>query len=164
MKLDWCRQLFTKGTDGQTKIVTPWAPVGAKKFVQRKFGHNIWGQLVLTYWSYCIDTLQWTSEAISENLYIFSIRLGDYNAILSNPRKYTKPHSLNLSPSELSTYCTYNNITFIGNWWLVRDFKHCRKGCFSLKVNFSGIEWCSLDAGLREPRESNKMVSSIKKP
>ena len=30
MKNDCSRQLVTEGTDGQTDIVTPWAPIGAK--------------------------------------------------------------------------------------------------------------------------------------
>ena len=33
----------------------------------------------------------------------------------------------------------------------------------STKIFFTGIEWCSLDASFREPRESDKMVSLIKK-
>ena len=34
----------------------------------------------------------------------------------------------------------------------------------STKIFFTGIEWCSLDASFREPRESDKMVSLLRSP
>ena len=41
-----------------------WQKLSRKNFFFRKFEHNIWGQLILTSWSHCIDTLHWPSKDI----------------------------------------------------------------------------------------------------
>ena len=74
-----------------------------------------------------------------------------------------QPHSPISAPSKLNIYYLQQHYIYrkMMVTWGKRLVTSHKMKCFTLKVFFSSIgnEWCSLDASVREPRESDKVVS-----